>query len=203
MTNTSTLQFQQSFHLRTSDIQDGISLLEQAKISGFVYPPEIGWATVVPEGGEIQSLLVENSSKLLFHLEYEDEIGWRFAIYQGTVCRCRYSCLWANEKLKVDSSQVNRDVLIQILLENQNATEEQLHKPLTTAVDKNELFLLDHTLDVEDIEDVDENPAHFYARMLGMGNEEEVLFDDLYSEYSERPAIFAQMYPSLKYVAGE
>jgi hypothetical protein len=87
------------YHLRSTELGDGIALLDRAKLRGFVAEPENGWVAVYPSGEpfEPNEALVEANTGYLIHYAHAEDRGWRFEAYRGPDLLNTYECLWGEE----------------------------------------------------------------------------------------------------------
>jgi hypothetical protein len=74
-----------SFHVRSSDVREGVELLRRAGVPGYVYPPENGWVPVVfPHGmGGSDERVVAANRGLSVHYDYAEDHGVQVDLYQG------------------------------------------------------------------------------------------------------------------------
>jgi hypothetical protein len=85
-------EFSESYHLESRDQQDGVRLLQAAKLDGFAFPEANGWVTIIPEsefGEELGALIRANRGTLLRYL-FDDDSGWMFDVYQDKRMVCGY-----------------------------------------------------------------------------------------------------------------
>lgn len=99
-------EFSESYHLRSTDIADGISLLRRAGLKGYVFPPQQGWVSIVAEENSFapdQRIVSENQGSLLHYVSAEDH-GWSFALFEHQRLVCGYDCGWDDDTLSVARS---------------------------------------------------------------------------------------------------
>jgi hypothetical protein len=111
-------EFSESYHLESSDMQDGLRLLRRARLRGIVFPPRNGWVSFFPEsefGQGLEMLSAANAGVMLHHL-YEEDAGWMFQIEDGGNSVCYYECRWLDwsdpeERIKFKDDELNLEVL--------------------------------------------------------------------------------------------
>src|SRR5690242_13108923 len=106
-------EFSESYHLRSSDINDGVSLLKRAGLKGYVFPPASGWVSFVAEQNSFapdQRITSQNHGTLLHYVSAEDH-GWTFAVFEGDRLVCGYDCAWEND-VRVDDSRYSAAALV-------------------------------------------------------------------------------------------
>ena len=76
-------EFSESFHLLSTDQQDGIALLKRSSLHGFVFPAANNWVTVLPEqfSFEADDPLIQANSGILLHYVHAEDHGWSIRIY--------------------------------------------------------------------------------------------------------------------------
>jgi hypothetical protein len=166
-------EFSESYHLQTSNIQDGIDLLKRASLKGFVYPASNNWVTLLPEGSSFQpnNKLIQANQGLLLHYINAEDHGWAFNIYEGIIQTSHYECTW-EEDITIDQQDLNPEKVQSIISSNQ-----QLQQPITT------IELID-LLTPEDLEQLFETtPAEQFAQLVGLENYEWVSYDYVQSEH--------------------
>lgn len=74
----------ESGHLRTTNPEHAVALLERAKLPGYVFPERNGWVTFVyPPGDENRFDLEQANEKLLLLYEYAADLGCWVTLYNG------------------------------------------------------------------------------------------------------------------------
>lgn len=74
----------ESGHLRTTNPEHAVALLERAKLPGYVFPERNGWVTFVyPPGDENRFDLTQANERLLLFYDYAAEHGCSVTLYQG------------------------------------------------------------------------------------------------------------------------
>ncbi len=76
-------EFSDSYHLRSNDAAEGVSLLHRAGIGGFVLPSANGWVTVLPEGMpfEPNEQLIAANTGVLLHYIFGEDHAWGIELY--------------------------------------------------------------------------------------------------------------------------
>lgn len=79
-------EFSQAYHLRSSDQNDGIDLLERTANPGWVLAPRDGWVSFVLDGDEVEQLLAIDdlaaaASTELLHTVVNGDMGWAIVAY--------------------------------------------------------------------------------------------------------------------------
>jgi len=115
-----------SYHLRTRSRQDGIGLLRAAGLRGYVFPPENGWVTVLPEGASYQPSprLIAASRGVLLHYALDAGEGWRFEPYHDGRAVARHELDWSNG-IRVVADETDLAVLGDLLGEGFRALTEE------------------------------------------------------------------------------
>lgn len=88
--------FSDTYHLRTSRVEDAVALLRRAGIHGFVLPEDGEWVLIVPSGEVFvanQKLIEANHGELI-HFMYAEDHGWGFELYSGSEEVLSYGCSW-------------------------------------------------------------------------------------------------------------
>jgi len=116
--------FSDTYHLRTSHVEDAVALLRRAGIHGFVLPEGEEWVLILPSGEVFvpnQKLIASNQGELL-HFVYAEDHGWGFELYKGPDEVLGYGCSW-DQVLTLDRSMDYR-----ALVEHHPAFGEQYSK---------------------------------------------------------------------------
>jgi hypothetical protein len=99
-------EFSESYHLRTTQKDDAVTLLRRAGIRGFVFPPANGWVTFLAEDEEskAEEHLRNANLGLLLHFDACEDHGWGFAIFNATQCVSRFRCDWTRKVIVEDAA---------------------------------------------------------------------------------------------------
>jgi hypothetical protein len=156
-------EFTECYQLLAGDVSEGATLLERAGLSGWAFPAENGWVTVVVErpftGDADPSLIQANRGVLALFVDAEDH-GWSLSFWEGPDLRSRYRCDWDDE-IVADTSGLN---------------PEGLRRLLSPALAAPSLDQLGELLEVPpDDDDLDalatgDGPPQRAARLLGFPN---------------------------------
>jgi hypothetical protein len=148
-------EFSQSYHLRTTDKEEVVSLLKASGKHGFVFEPVNGWVTFVVANSEfsVDEAVTEQTAGLLVHYVYAEDHGWELIIYNKNELVFDYKCLW-EEELVIEADIFELDVIRELTLQQGNSAEDM--ESLFKFSDENELFAFE------------EHPAHQIADRLGI-----------------------------------
>jgi hypothetical protein len=94
-------EFSESYHLFSSNQEEGISLLRNAGIRGFVFPEE---------------------NKLLHYIFAEDH-GWSLSIFERTTKTFHYDCSW-DEGVGNNYQEINKNKIVEIINRNPSRKKE-------------------------------------------------------------------------------
>lgn len=105
-------EFSESYHLRCDDQDEGVSLLKRAGLSGFVFPSNNNWITVLAEDGEFElnKSLVHANRGLMLHYVFAEDHGWGFAIVEDDQVKCQYGCYWEDD-IRTHNSRLDIDIV--------------------------------------------------------------------------------------------
>jgi len=94
-------EFSESYHLRSADLDDGVTLLQRAGLPGFVFRPEAGWVTLLAPGPPfVPNLrLVQANPSLLLRYFFAEDHGWGFDVYRGAFRVAAFEVDWDAEAL--------------------------------------------------------------------------------------------------------
>jgi len=87
-------EFSCSYHLKSESIDDCVSLIKRANVSGYIFPPKDGWVSFVTDEPDFEfseNLIGANEGVLLNFSNAEDH-GWSFEIYNGKEKVCQFMC---------------------------------------------------------------------------------------------------------------
>lgn len=116
-TGLSMSEFSESYHIRTKDSIDVITILDDLKLSGFVFPETNGWVTFVVDESEFAPIpeLIKKNTFVLFHYIYIGDYGWSFSLYNGSAKLVSYTCSWNDGRLEFEDSDFSIEALISVL----------------------------------------------------------------------------------------
>lgn len=167
-------EFSESYHLRGTDIKEGVALMHRTGLKGYVFPPKDGWISIVAEGNSFapdERITSQNSGTLLHYVSAEDH-GWSFALFEGKELKCGYDCAWDDE-VRVDDSKYSADALARALGSNGRA-----------AVDAAEEIL--HPADIDAA--IDSEPARVFAEAMRLPRFEWFAYDYVAHDYPASPS---------------
>lgn len=78
-------QFFESYHLRSADRNEAVTLLKGAGLRGFVFPSGDGWTSFVCDGEPfaVNEALLKANRGYLLQFAYSDDHGWTFVVING------------------------------------------------------------------------------------------------------------------------
>src|SRR5689334_15179452 len=109
-------EFSESYHLRGSDINEGVELVRRSGLKGYVFPPKDGWVAIVVEENSFapdQRVVSQNTGMLLHFVSAEDH-GWTFTLFDGDREVSAYDCGWEND-VRVDESRYSKNPIAALL----------------------------------------------------------------------------------------
>jgi hypothetical protein len=161
-------EFSESYHLKADTTHAGVSLLQRAGLSGFVFSASNGWVTVLPEGEPFSpnaALISANDSILLYYMNAEDH-GWAFAVYVNAAPQASYSCAWD------ESIQVQQPLDI--------ARFETVVGPVLSPLGAEKLRTVFEPRNFEEL--FETAPAYAFAEAVGLKNFEWISFEYLMTD---------------------
>jgi hypothetical protein len=167
-------EFSESYHLRGTDIKEGVALVQRAGLKGYVFPPKDGWIPIVAEGNSFapdERITSRNTGILLHYVSAEDH-GWSFAVFEGKELRCGYDCAWDDE-VRVDDSRYSSDALARTLGADGPAAVSAAEKIL-------------HPADIDAA--VDTEPARVFAEAMRLPRFEWFAYDYVAHDFHESPS---------------
>ncbi|MBP1994129.1 hypothetical protein [Paenibacillus eucommiae] len=146
-------EFSDSFHLKTSNQNDVIRLLQSAKVKGYMYEEKNGWVTfvVAERSGNIEDALRESNPGVLIHYIYMEDHMWELKIFNNDELVFDYVAEWTDE-LVIEKNIFDLDMLGELIRQQGNSVED-----LELLFD-----LKDGNLNYE------EPPAYVIAQKLGL-----------------------------------
>lgn len=145
-------EFSESYHLKSSKQEDGVSLLKRASLSGYVLPQHSGWVSLVLKESQFEPIdeLISSNHGQLIHYIYAEDHGWEISIYLNSKQVLNYRCDWEDE-ISIDDKSLRMDLIKE--LSTQEVSDEQL----------GEIF---YPKGFDDI--FDNPPAYRIAEILGL-----------------------------------
>lgn len=73
----------ESYHLRTTNIAEAVSMLKAAGLRGFVFPSQNGWVSFCPEGlpfAQNDNLIARNVGTMI-QVACSEDFGWTFIVF--------------------------------------------------------------------------------------------------------------------------
>ncbi|OME78597.1 hypothetical protein BK120_22935 [Paenibacillus sp. FSL A5-0031] len=164
-------EFSQSYHLRTSDKEEAISLLNRSGKHGYVFESTNGWVTFVIADGNfsVDEEVTEQNTGTLVHYVYAEDHGWELLVYNKNKLVFDYNCAW-EDNLVIKASKLDLIVI-------QNLKTEQ-GKPVDN---------IESIFDVEDIEELfalETPPAYLIADHLGIVHYDWLSYDSVHDDPS-------------------
>lgn len=168
-------EFSDSYHLRSSDQAEGVSLLQRAAIRGYVFLPSNGWVTILAEGKPFQpnKALIRANSGLMLHFMHGGDHGWEFGIYDHESLVCAHACDWGGETLGLKNENLDIHRLTILISEISGETRK---------LSEEEIRSLFYPEDIEEIMD-EGSPAYEFVELLGLENFSWTSFEYMDSEY--------------------
>ena len=102
-------EFSCSYHLRSDSIDDCISLIRKAKVTGFVFPAREGWVSFVvnePDFVFSKKLRDANDGVLLNFINAEDH-GWSFEVFNKNIRVCKFECSYSEDEDEDDFGELD------------------------------------------------------------------------------------------------
>ena len=158
-------EFSESFHLKTSDQAQAVTLLRDAEMSGYVFGEENGWVTFAVEyrGKHADEIISELNPGLLVHYVYLEDHMWALKIYNKDELVFDYEADWAGEGLVIEKRLFDLEFLDELVMQQGNSTDD-----------------LEQIFDFKDSKiSYDNPPAYLIARKLGLSNYEWISSDHL------------------------
>lgn len=96
-------EYSESYYLRSEEQNEGVQLLERARLHGYVFPPSGGWVQILADGPKVvpNIRLLGVNSGILLHYVVPDGVSVSLEVYEGQVPRFRFG--------KDDSGEVVTD----------------------------------------------------------------------------------------------
>ncbi len=162
-------EFSESYHLRTTDKNEGKQLVEELGVSGIVFAETNGWVTVLLEGelnAHIRNV-ASNFDGVVLHYMYAADHAWMTNLFSKGNPISSFVCAWDPE-LHIEDEALDVDALSTLLL---NAEDEEKLEALFSLADLDEIFEI--------------NPAYSFAALLGIEHYQWLAGHDIASHGSE------------------
>ncbi len=129
-------EFSESYHLLTTDREDGVNLLLNASLAGFVFPQANGWVTLLAEGEMYapNTKLVEANSGYLLHYFFGEDDGWGFELFYQDQVVSGYDCYWS-ESLIIRDNNLALDPFKNIIFQKEPGKIDALQDLFLSAYD--------------------------------------------------------------------
>ncbi|PWV94456.1 hypothetical protein DFQ01_13021 [Paenibacillus cellulosilyticus] len=170
-------EFSESYHLFSTDQNDGVKLLKRAWLQGYVYPASNNWVTILPSGKNFQpnKRLIRSNKSVLVHFVNAEDHGWSISIYDENKRTFHYECTWEDD-IEINQDEYNRERMVELINQNPNKLTS------VTPLDITKIFY------VSDFDDLAErDPVHQIASLLRLEHYEWISFHYVQSEYKENP----------------
>jgi hypothetical protein len=174
-------EFSDSYHLRADHLQAGVDLLRAAGLGGYVFPPENGWVTVLPEGEPFKpnQALIRAAAGVLLHYVNAADHGWAFELYRGGSRLARYEAEWGND-FAVLVDEMPRQVLDELLGDGFRALSAE------------QMRAIFHPTFDEFLDRGDDAPADLFAEAAGLTNYSWLSYEYVDGDYDDDPEIAEQ-----------
>jgi hypothetical protein len=175
-------EFSDSYHLRAESLEDGVGLLRAAGLRGYVFPPENGWVTVLPEGEPFDpnQALIAAAPGVLLHYVHAADHGWGFELYRGGKAVARYEAEWENS-IRIPRDETDPAVLDELLGDGFRALTAEERRALLKPTD-DELWTALLARDENNL-----RPPERFAEAVGLTNYFWLSFDYLEDDYDDEP----------------
>ncbi|MBK8477672.1 MAG: hypothetical protein IPL39_15635 [Opitutaceae bacterium] len=167
-------EFSESYHLRGTDIDEGVALVRRSGLKGYVFPPANGWIPIVIADHSFapdQRVVSQNTGTLLHFVSAEDH-GWTFALFEGDKAVSAYDCGW-DDDVRVDLSRYAKAPIA-----------EMLGVEADRAIAAIEAVL--HPADIDAA--IDSQPAQTFAEAMRLPRFEWFAYDYVARDYHEQPS---------------
>lgn len=164
-------EFSASYHLQSNDMADGIQLLQASGMSGFVFPAQNNWITILPnsEASVKNRKLISASRGVMVYYAMAGDFGCEVGFYLDGEEVTQYQCSWADDVSVINV--LNKDLLI---------------SRLGLSIEPNNQAMFDIVLTPTNLESVwENNPAEFIASSIGLTNYEWLSFDSMLIDQEE------------------
>lgn len=109
-------EFSESYHFRSENAGDVVSLLKRAGLKGYVFPPQNGWVSFVAAENAFSpdQRIVEKNTGTLLHFVSAEDHGWSFALFDGSELKSAYDCGWEDD-VRVDDSRYSPEAFSRLI----------------------------------------------------------------------------------------
>ncbi|WP_141504672.1 hypothetical protein [Paenibacillus luteus] len=164
-------EFSQSYHLRTSDKEEVITLLKRSGKHGYVFEPTNGWVTFVVADGDFSAdeEVTKQNRGTLVHYVYAEDHGWELLVYHSNQIVFDFNCAWEDD-LVIKAEKLDVNVIAKLILEQGNAVEN--FESIFEIKDIEELFALETP------------PAFLIADLLGIIHYNWISYENVHDDPS-------------------
>lgn len=161
----------ESYHLKTNEIMDGIKLLQEMGVSGFVFPSENDWVTIVAKGEVFTKNhdLIRASSGVMVYYSMVGDFGCEVVFYLNGEKITQYQCAWADDVHVVNT--LNKDLLVSRLGLSIESGNPDIFKVVLAPMSMESIW--------------ENNPAAFIADAIGLMNYEWISFESMLIDQEE------------------
>lgn len=143
-TTVSASEFSESYHIKASNQQEGIALLQRAGLKGYVFPEKNGWVTILPQYEKypfipIEKLIKANESLMVYYACAEDH-GWTLNIYQKSENILSYDCDWTYKEIRIKDNGLNLAILKKIIGKPSQEKDDHFWKKVFYPKNHNDIF---------------------------------------------------------------
>jgi hypothetical protein len=169
-------ELSETYNLLSDRQEEGVALLDGARIEGFVFPPTNGWITLLPRsefGQPIPPLIEANTGTLLEYL-YDEESGWRFVLFEGSGVVSTYSCSWLDwgnwddDAIRIDDGTLDIDRVVDVASRGKPVTRDEVERVLHPKIEQRTTPEGATYATFADWDGWDEHPAFTFAELLGL-----------------------------------
>lgn len=171
-------EFSESYHLFSTNQEDGVKLLKRAWLRGYVFQASQHWVTVLPKGTSFQpnKRMIAANRGILIHLIHAEDHGWTFSIYDGNKRTCHFECTW-EEDIEINQEDYHRDRIVELI--NNNPYRSRPVTPL-------EITKIFYINDFDEM--FENNPVDQLAELLGLQHYEWLSYDYLQNDIKANPS---------------
>lgn len=168
-------EFSESYHLFSTEQNDGVELLKRAWLRGYVYPASNHWVTIAPKGEIFKpnKRLINSNKGTLVHLINAEDHGWSISVYDGNKRAFHFECAW-EEEVEINQDEYNRERMVELINQNPNKLS------VVTPLDITKVFYFS---DFEEF--FERDPVNQIAGLLRLDNYKWVSYEYVQAEYKE------------------